>query len=115
MASSERKTIDDGYKFTGIYSFDRDEAKEEAKKERQKGYLARIVYTPGGGGGCCGYSVYKKPNKKKAAKINVVNKMLESLQKVKNEFIEKIKIQREYDEDKIDIINKQIRYLKDSI
>ena len=55
---------DKGYSFTGFYSHNREEAKQEALKLRKLGKNARIVLIAGNkysrGGSSDGYSVYSK-------------------------------------------------------
>ena len=61
----EDELEDNGYGFTGFYTYDKEEAKMEVKKERKKGNYATILKVVPSkysrGGGLTGYSIYSKP------------------------------------------------------
>jgi hypothetical protein len=87
MEKAERRAIDDGYNCTGIYEWSKDIAKDRAKKERQKGYKARIVFKPSSkytrGDHCGGYSVYTKPTAKKIKEL-AAQAVVKEQQKIAN-------------------------------
>lgn len=61
MTKAERTLRDQGYAFTGIYTWNKAEAKDRAAQLRAEGHKARVVLKPASpysrGGGMDGYSV----------------------------------------------------------
>ena len=46
MTTQEDNLIEKGYKYTGVYSHDKEEVKQRAKEERKKGNFAQVVRIP---------------------------------------------------------------------
>ena len=82
----------EGYEFSGIYERYKPEAKERAKKKREEGYKARVIFEPASkysrGSRSGGWSVFIKPTGAKlkeleAEKVAKEEKRLEHLKMVK--------------------------------